>query len=128
MGARLAALREAEQALYRAQVAKDFPALERLLAADLVYVHSTAVAETKAQYLAGLAEALYDYQSIASRDTRMRVHGDVALIDGTCTMHVGRQGQAFETIHLLFVLAWVFEADEWRLVHRHATRMPARGN
>lgn len=124
---RIAAVRAAEQALYRAQVAKDFAALERLLAADLAYVHSTAVSESKAEYLKGVADRLYDYETIASRDTRVRVHGNVALIDGICTMRVGRRGSAFETIDLMFVLAWVEEGGAWRLSHRHATRMPAKG-
>ena len=44
---------EAERDLYRAMIAQDFAALERILAPDLVYVHSTAVAETKQEYLQG---------------------------------------------------------------------------
>ena len=97
---RIAAVRAAEQALYRAQVAKDFAALERLLATDLSYVHSTAVSESKAEYLKGLADGLYDYETIASRNARVRLHGGVALIDGICTMKVGRHGREFETIDL----------------------------
>ena len=124
--ARIAAVRAAEQALYRAQVAKDFAALERLLATDLAYVHSTAVSESKTEYLKGLADGLYDYETIASRNARVRLHGGVALIDGICTMKVGRHGREFETIDLLFVLVWVEEGGAWRLSHRHATRVPAK--
>jgi hypothetical protein len=45
------AVREAERALYRAMVAKDFAAIGKMLARDCLYVHSTAVAESKARYL-----------------------------------------------------------------------------
>ncbi|TMI03568.1 MAG: nuclear transport factor 2 family protein, partial [Betaproteobacteria bacterium] len=62
----------AERALYRAMIAKDFAALQRILAPDLVYAHSTAVAETKQEYLAGVAAGLYDYESIVSHDVRVR--------------------------------------------------------
>ena len=34
----------AERALYRAMIAKDFAALERILARDLVYAHCAAAA------------------------------------------------------------------------------------
>ena len=115
----------AEGALYRAMIDKDFAALERILAPDLVYAHSTAVAETKQEYLAGVAAGLYDYESIASHDTRVRVQAPVALIDGVCHMRVGAKGQRKELLHLLFVLVWVKADGAWRLEHRHAIRIPA---
>ena len=37
----------AEQALYRAMIEQDFAALDAILSDDVVYIHSTAVAETK---------------------------------------------------------------------------------
>jgi hypothetical protein len=114
----------AEQELYRAMIAPDFSALERILSPEVVYVHSTSVAETRAEYLAGVAKGLYDYESIASREVRVRIHGAVAIEDGICAMRVGAAGKARDLINLLFVLVWVRERDAWRLVHRHATRMP----
>jgi ketosteroid isomerase-like protein len=116
----------AEQALYQAQIAKDFAALERILSPDLVYVHSTAVAESRAEYLAGAAKGLYEYESIVTRDARVRVHGSVALIDGICDMRVGKAGQRKDLIHLLFVLVWAYDGGVWRLTHRHAIRMAAQ--
>ena len=114
----------AERALYRAMIDKDFAALERILAPDLVYAHSTAVAETKQEYLAGIAAGLYDYESIVSHDVRVRVHAPVALTDGVCDMRVGAKGQPKDLIHLLFVLVWVKADGAWRLEHRHAIRVP----
>ena len=114
----------AEQDLYRAMVEKDFAALERLIAPDVAYVHSTAVSESRAEYLAGVAKGLYEYESVGSRDVRVRVHGDVAFIDGICDMRVGERGKPRNMIHLLFVLAWVRRDDGWKLVHRHAVRIP----
>lgn len=113
----------AEQDLYRAMAAHDVEALRRMLAPDMVYVHSTAVAESREAYLAGVAGGLYDYANVASRDVRVRVHGDVAFIDGTCDMKVGERGQPRNLIRLLFVLAWVRSSDGWKLLHRHAVRI-----
>ena len=115
----------AERALYRAMVDKDFALLERILSPDLVYAHSTAVAETKQEYLAGVAAGLYDYESIVSHDPHVRVHAPVALIDGVCDMRVGAMGQPKDLIHLLYVLVWVKAGSAWRLEHRHAIRIPA---
>jgi ketosteroid isomerase-like protein len=115
---------DAERALYRAMATNDPAVLRPLLAEDLVYVHSTAVAETRDEYLAGVANGLYEYESVASRNVRVRVHGEVAFIDGICDMRVGSRGKPAALLHLLFVLAWVRRENTWRLVHRHAVRMP----
>jgi len=117
---------DAERSLYRAMIAKDIPALERILSPNLVYGHSTAVAESKQEYLAGVAKGLYDYESIVTHDAQVRIHGSVALIDGICDMRVGAAGRPAELIHLLFVLVWVRVGVTWRLEHRHATRVPAQ--
>lgn len=118
-------VRCAERALYDAMIARDFAALERILDPDLAYVHSTAVTESRAQYLAGVARGLYEYEHIETPDARIRVYGEVALIDGVCDMRVGVTGAPKESIRLLFLLVWRNSGDGWRLVHRHATRIAA---
>jgi len=118
------AILQAERALYQAMIAKDFAALERILSPELVYVHSTAVAENKTEYLAGIAKGWYEYESIVARDATVRVYGDVVLIDGVCDMRVGASGQRKDFVHLLFILVWTRNGGTWRLAHRHATRMP----
>ena len=84
---------QAERALYRAMIEKDFTALGRMLSPDLVYGHSTAIAETKEEYLAGVAKGLYEYESIASDHARVRIYAPVALVSGICDMKVGVSGQ-----------------------------------
>jgi hypothetical protein len=74
-----AAVRAAERALYDAQIAGDVAALRALLADDLVYIHSTGVAETRDEYLAGVTARLYEYGTIESRAARLHVHRDGAL-------------------------------------------------
>ncbi len=115
----------AEHALYRAMIDRDLATLERILAPDLVYAHSTAVAETKQEYVAGVAAGRYAYESVVSHEVRVRVHGPVALMDGVCDMRVGARGQPKDLIRLLFILVWVKADRAWRLEHRHAIRMPA---
>ena len=117
-------VRRAERALYDAMVARDFAAFERLLAPDLVYVHSTAVAETRAEYLAGVARGSYEYQSVASRALRVRGNDSFVLQDGVCDMRVGATGKPPQMIHLLFLLVWRKAPSGWQLLHRHATRVP----
>jgi ketosteroid isomerase-like protein len=117
------AIGAAEQALYRAMIDQDFTALDAILADDVVYIHSTAVAESKAEYLAGVRNGLYEYEAIASSGVTLRSVGDVAIQSGTVRMTVGERGQPRSPIILLFTLVWKREPPGWRLWQRHATRV-----
>jgi hypothetical protein len=117
-------IRDAERALYRAQVAGNVDALRPMLGADLVYVHSTGVAETRDAYLDGVASGIYEYGEIGSRDTRLQVFDGVAIMNGVVDMTVSGHGAAKTLIHLLFCLIWTREDGSWRLDYRQATRIP----
>jgi ketosteroid isomerase-like protein len=119
--AQLAAL---EQRLYRAQVAGDIAEIEPMLSAELRYLHSTGVAESRAAYLAGVAGRLYEYGHIASRDVRLHVSEDLAIQDGIVDMTVSAHGAPKTLIHLLFCLVWRREGAQWKLLYRQATRIP----
>jgi hypothetical protein len=114
---------ECERALYRAQIARDVEALKPILGADLVYVHSTGVAETKEAYLVGVADGLYEYGMIESRDTRLQVFEDAAIMHGKVDMTVSAHGAAKNLIHLLFCLTWIRRDQTWQLDYRQATRI-----
>jgi ketosteroid isomerase-like protein len=113
----------AERALYRAMIAQDLAALDAILADDAVYIHSTAVAESKQGYLDGVRDGLYEYGSINSDAVSVRYCGDVAIQTGTVRMSVGARGAAKTPIALLFTLVWKREAQGWRLWQRQATRL-----
>ncbi len=120
LAAQLAAL---ERQLYAAQAAGAVAAIAPLLSADLRYVHSTGVAETREAYLAGVRDGAYEYGAIASRDVQLDVSEDLALQRGIVDMTVGAHGAAKSPIRLLFCLAWRREGPQWRLLYRLATRM-----
>lgn len=115
---------QAEQALYRAMIAQDFPNLEALLADGLSYIHSTGVVEPKREYLAGVANGLYEYESIESHDVVTCAHGDIVVQTGTVEMSVGARGQPKEVLRLLFTLLWTRTTGGWQLSRRQATRIP----
>lgn len=113
-----------EAALYRAQVAGAPAEIAPLLSADLRYLHSTGVAETRDAYLAGVTGRLYEYGRIASREVRMTVSEDLAVQDGVVDMTVSAHGAPKALIHLLFCLVWRREGAQWKLLYRQATRIP----
>jgi len=114
-----------EERLYRAQVAGSIEDIEPLLSADLRYLHSTGVAESRSEYLAGVDGRLYEYGRIASREVRLHVSEDIAIQDGVVDMTVSAHGAPKTLIHLLFCLVWRREGAHWKLLYRQATRIPA---
>lgn len=120
-GSEEAAVRAAESALYAAMTAVDLAALDEILAPDLSYIHSTAVAEGKAEYLERVKARHYDYNGMTSRDVVIRVRDDLAVMNGTLDMAVATAGGPNLMMKLLFVLIWTKLDGRWRLSLRQAT-------
>jgi uncharacterized protein DUF4440 len=112
-----------EQMLYRAMIGRDLGTLGGLLSDELQYVHSTGVVESKAEYLAAVANGVYEYERIASRGVRILVHAETAVATGEVEMSVSAAGEPKRLIRLLFTLVWVREPGQWRLLVRQATRI-----
>ncbi len=118
------AIEDAERRLYDAMVRDDLPAIGRLLADGASYVHSNGVEETGAEYLAAMERGLYTYDRVASSDVTLTVRGDTAIGVGRTLMSVGPRGGAKAVVDLLTTLVWVRDGGDWRLLRRHATRLP----
>jgi hypothetical protein len=118
-------INDRENELYRAMLAFDYPTLDGILSDELRYIHSTGVAETKAEYFDGMRRGLYEYGSITIDSNRTRLFADAAITDGVMDMLVGANGSTKHVIRLLHVLVWRREAGAWRLLLRQATRIPA---
>jgi hypothetical protein len=113
-----------EAALYKAMLAFDYAALDKILSDDVSYIHSTGVVEDKAAYFAGLRRGEYEYGDIDRISGTTKVFVGVAMTTGVITMLVGAKGSAKSTIRLQHVLIWAEEHGAWRLLLRQATRIP----
>jgi ketosteroid isomerase-like protein len=123
MGDESKAIAERENALYAALTASDADALADILSDDVTYIHSTSVAENKAEQLAGQRHGVHKHGPIATVERRTQVFGNVAVSCGMIDMVDTAHGQPF-TLRLRETLVWVKEGAVWRLLVRHATRLP----
>ena len=82
---------KAEDARYAAQTKSDFDALERLYGDDLVYVHSTAVTDSKASYIERQRCGLH-HRVMRPSDLKVRVFGCLAIITGRGDYEVTQNG------------------------------------
>ena len=105
-------------------IAADLAGLSAMMTDDLTYTHSSAVTETKAEFLDGLRSGKYVYRDITPRDRKIRVHGDAAIVSGPCRVVIEPGGKRTE-LDLYFTELYVREAGQWRMALWHSTRFPA---
>ena len=65
-----------------AMLKNDFSALDKLLANDLAYTHSSAKVDSKASFIEALRSGATHYKKIDRHDVKVRVHDTTALVTG----------------------------------------------
>ena len=113
----------AEDARCAATIARDLPALGRLLGDDLVWVHSSALVEDKAAFIARIAAASDRYLAIRRSDERVRLYGPTAIVTGVSDMDAEVAG-APKTVRNRFTNVWASGPAGLQLVSCQSTKVP----
>lgn len=122
-GADLQAIAEREEALYRAIELSDGDAFEEILSADATYIHSTSVAETREEAAAGQRHGVFKHGPTFTVAKETRLFSDVAVTRGIIDMLDTAHGEPFR-LRLRQTLVWTKEDGVWKLLVRHATKIP----
>lgn len=115
---------KADAARYSAMRAGDLVALEALLADDLTYTHSSALSESKRQYLASLAGGRFRYLETDTQDVTVRLYEKVALMEGRARLRAVVDGVE-RLLDNRFLSAWTRHAAGWRMSAWASTPIPA---
>jgi ketosteroid isomerase-like protein len=116
------AVKALELQRFEAMTKNDFASLERLLADDLVYTHSTGIADTKAQYLESLRSGKTRYVNIAPDDLHVRIFGDTAVIRGRAALTMNNPNET--SFKISFLDVWVKRNSRWQMVAWQSARLP----
>ncbi len=116
-------LARADEARQNALLKADIEALAELFADDLIYLHSTAVADNKQFFLDGLRSGKTKYLSIDYQPAEYRLSGAHALIFGKVDMQLLIEGVE-KQIRALIISTWRFEDQRWKMVTWQATKQP----
>jgi ketosteroid isomerase-like protein len=116
-------LRGAENAWARAALAADATMLNRVLADDLTYTHSSGRTETKPQFIESLTSGRMKYESAELDELTIKMYGKVAVVLSVRRMRAGAPGK-ISSFRARFQRVWVERAGQWQLVAHQATRLP----
>ncbi|RBP42965.1 nuclear transport factor 2 family protein [Eoetvoesiella caeni] len=119
----LAVLR-ADDERYGAMIANNLAVLDQLLDGDLVYTHSSAIVDTKRQYLDSLRDGRVKYVAADRRDAVVAVYGTIALMHGQTVMQAVIDGTT-KQLNNLFQAVWIQREGNWRLLAWASTVIPA---
>lgn len=101
---------------------KDFNAVEKMLADDLVYAHSTGIVDTKTSYLAKLRSGKQLYRTMDQQNVSVRLHGGAAITHSW--MHVTGVNQSGEfNDKVMMIHLWVKKGGRWLLAGHQTTRV-----
>ena len=120
----MAAIEQLEDERYTAMLGKHAAALERLLHPDLVYMHSSGVADSKASYIAGLSDGRWDYKRIDRSDQTVRLHGGLALVFNRISISIVIRGVPKELDNRALAV-WVADDGTWKLLALQSGAIPA---
>lgn len=116
---------QVENARIQAVLQGDTTALDRILADDLVYTHSTARVDTKAQFLGSINSGDLKYESMKHDDLKVRVYGDAAVLTGRSAVKVSSprtQGQTL-SMEIRLISVYAKQNGRWQQVAWQSTRI-----
>lgn len=113
------ALMKADTKRRVAMVAGDVVALGDYLADDLSWTHSSGKTDSKESFLAVMASGSTVYHSLDVRDTKVRIFGDIFVLEGVVFGDVTKDGLDKKLVNR-FITVWqqrehdVFQLQAWQ--------------
>jgi len=120
----LAAWKAADDARVAAMISADPAKLAAAFSDELLYVHSSGSADTKASFTQTLTSRKTKYNEIAyeQRDFREVAPG-LVLMNGRCRVRLGEKAP-FNQLHLSFLAAYRLEKGKWRFLAWQSCKLP----
>jgi Domain of unknown function (DUF4440) len=112
-----------EDERYRAIIGKDLGALDRVLHGDLLLMHSSGVADSKASYIAGIRDGVWDYKSVERGEQTVKALESIGLVFNRLAIDIAIRG-APKQLDVRTLSVWVAAKGEWRLIAMQSGPVP----
>jgi ketosteroid isomerase-like protein len=105
-----------------AMAAKDIAALNRLLADDLIYTHSSARLDTKKSLIGAMESGSTVYTAIEPSDVVAQDLGDAVVLTGVAAISVNSGGNP-NSFRVRFTDVYANKGGQWQMVTWQSTRL-----
>ena len=119
-----AEIKKLEDRRFQAMIDGDFETLEKLLGEGLIYTHSTAQSDTRAEYLALCKKGVFKYRRIERPIENIQVYGDTVVVTGQTKIDAIINGQP-KLLNSRYTDVWIKGAKGWQMVVWQSTPIPA---
>lgn len=111
-----------EKERFEAQVSKNYAVLDKVLANDLVYIHSNGNSDTKRSYIQSILDGKSTYDAIDIEEQYVRIYGNTAIINGLCMVRAVNNGEAINT-RLKYTSVYVRIGKQWQMAAWQSIRV-----
>lgn len=118
------AVTAADKAWAAATVKGDAATLNRLLAGDLNYIHSTGTIDTKAMFIDKLKTGQQKYSKLEHEGMDVRLYGATAVVTAAAQVESSTKGVVNAPSRLRFMHVWYYSKGAWQLVAHQSLRIP----
>jgi hypothetical protein len=109
----------AEKQYADAMLKHDVATLDKLLADDLEYTHSSVLIQSKADVIEGVKSGKTNYKAIEFKTTKVKQYGNTVI-----TIHNMIFAQPERSNNVYVTMVWAKTPRGWQMVQRQATRYP----
>ena len=93
----------------------DFHTLDKLLGDELIYTHSTAQSDTRAEYIALCKKGVFKYLKIERPIENIQVYGDTVVVPATRRWTRSSRASP-KLINSRYTNVWIKGAKGWQMV------------
>ncbi len=113
-----------EDQRFQAMIDSDFDTLDKLLGDNLIYTHSTAQSDNRAEYIALCKKGVFKYLKIDRPVEDIQVYGDTVVVTGHTKMDAIIHGTP-KLLNSRYTNVWIKGAKGWQMVVWQSTPIPA---
>jgi hypothetical protein len=112
------------QKKFRWMIEAKSDSLRDILDDQLTYIHSNGWVQTKTDVINDLTNGRIVYQKIEVQDLKARLYKETAIVNGRGKFTYLAGGMMLATTDLMFTETYLLINKKWKLVARHANKMP----
>jgi ketosteroid isomerase-like protein len=117
------AIRSLDEQRIAALTQPDFAAMDRIMADDFTYTHTSGQTQTKAEFLGDFKAGTRVFKSLKESDVQVHVYGNAAVLTGRCDLIGMNAGKDF-VLAMHFTEVYANINGHWQWIMWQSTKLP----